>query len=89
MFFTNIFHDSLKLKASSSVLSILRKLGGVQKNIRAGKINEKKFMRQPINPKKYSCYDLKKFIQGICYPQKIPAVRKFPTPPKTFLMVRT
>ena len=63
--------------------------GGVQKNIRAGKINEKKFMRQPINPKKYSCYDLKKFIQGIGYPQKIPAARKFPTPPKTFLMVRT
>ena len=63
--------------------------GRVQKNIRAGKINEKKFMRQPINPKKYSCYDLKKFIQGICYPQKIPAARKFPTPPKTFLMVRT
>ena len=32
----------------------------------------------PINPKKYSCYDLK----------KIPAARKFPSPPITFLTVR-
>ena len=34
----------------------------VQKNYSLkGKLNEKKF----INPKKYSCYGLKKFIQGI------------------------
>ena len=32
----------------------------------------------PINPKKYSCYGLK----------KIPAAQKFPTPPITFLTVR-
>ena len=38
----------------------------------------------PINPKKYSCYGLKKIHT------KIPAARKFPFPsrPITFLMVR-
>ena len=31
---------------------------------RKGKLNEKKSCT-PINPKKYSCFGLKKFIQGI------------------------
>ena len=39
----------------------------------------------PISPKKYPCYGLKKFIQGIDN-EKIPADRKFPppTPPHNF-----
>ena len=32
---------------------------------REGKLNEKKTSCTPINPKKYSCYGLKKCIQGI------------------------
>ena len=32
---------------------------------RRGKLNEKKNACTPFNPKKYSCYDLKKIIQGI------------------------
>ena len=39
--------------------------GEVQKNYsRKGKLNEKNSCT-PINPKKYSFYGLKKFIQGI------------------------
>ena len=36
----------------------------LKKYSRKGKLNEKK-LRTPINPKKYSCYGLKKFVQGI------------------------
>ena len=40
--------------------------GEVQKNIRARENYMKKNSCTPINPKKYSCYGLKKkFIQGI------------------------
>ena len=35
-----------------------------KKNSRKGKLNEKNSCT-PINPKKYSCYGLKKIIQGI------------------------
>ena len=35
-----------------------------KKHSRKGKLNEKNSCT-PINPKKYSCYGLKKFIQGI------------------------
>ena len=38
--------------------------GEVQKIFTQGKLNEKSLCT-PINPKKYSCYGLKKFIQGI------------------------
>ena len=40
--------------------------GGLSAKIysRKGKLNEKNSCT-PINPKKYSCYGLKKFIQGI------------------------
>ena len=51
--------------------------GEVQKkNSRKGKLNEKNSCK-PINPKKYSCYGLKKI-----------RARKIPSPPITFLMVR-
>ena len=53
---------------------------------RKGKLNEKKFMHQ-INPKKYSCYGLKNIHTRNLMTKKIPAARKFPTPPTTFLMV--
>ena len=36
-----------------------------KKNIRAKENNMKTNSCTPINPKKYSCYGLKKFIQGI------------------------
>ena len=46
--------------------------GEVQKKYsRKGKLNEKKNSCKPVNPKKYSYYGLK----------KIPAARKFPSPP--------
>ena len=51
----------------------LENLGGggakYKKNSRKGKLNEKN-SRTPINPKKYSCYGLKKFIQGIWQQQQ-------------------
>ena len=54
--------------------------GEVQKkNSRKGKLNEKNSCT-PINPKKYSCYGLKKFIQGIWWRKEIPVARKFPSP---------
>ena len=47
----------------------IRKLMGGEGEVRKkysrkGKLNEKNSCT-PINPKKYSCYGLKKFIQGI------------------------
>ena len=42
----------------------------------------------PINPKKYSCKGLKKIHTRNLITKKIPAARKFPSPPITFLMVR-
>ena len=51
-----------------------------KKYSRKGKLNDKKNSCTPINPKKYSCYGLKKFIQGIWWRKKIPAARKFPSP---------
>ena len=64
--------------------------GEVQKkNSRKGKLNEKNSCT-PINPKKYSCYGLKKIHTRNFITKKIPAARKFPSPPPpiTFLMVR-
>ena len=52
-----------------------------------GKLNEKNSCT-PINPKKYSCYGLKKIHTRNLITKKIPAARKFPTPTITFLMVR-
>ena len=54
-----------------------------------GKIKRKKFMHA-INPKKYSCYGLKKIHTRNLVTKKISAARKCPTPPPpiTFLMVR-
>ena len=54
-----------------------------KKNIRARENEMKKNSCTPINPKKYSCYGLKKFIQGIWWRKKIPAARKFRSPPPT------
>ena len=55
-----------------------------KKNSSKGKLKEKNSCT-PINPKKYSCYGLKKVHTR----KKIPAARKFPYPPPpiTFLMV--
>ena len=38
-------------------------------------------MRQPINPKKYSCYDLKKSYKEFATPQKFPRLENSPLPP--------
>ena len=54
-----------------------------KKKSRKGKLKEKNSCT-PINPKKYSCYDLKKFIQGIWERKKILAARKFPSLPHNF-----
>ena len=61
----------------------------------AGEVQDKYSRKEknsctPINPKKYSCYDLKKIHTSNLMTKKIPAARKFPTPPPpvTFLMVR-
>ena len=58
-----------------------------KKNSRKGKLNEKNSCT-PINPKKYSCYGLKKIHTRNLITKKIPAARKFPSPAITFLMVR-
>ena len=53
----------------------------------------KKNSSTPINPKKYSCYGLKKnSYKEFDDKKKIPAARKLPNPPPppvTFLMVRS
>ena len=62
--------DALMLTMCIAKGQTIRKLieGGGQsrkKNIRVSvSVNEKNSC-SPINPKKYSCYGLKKFIQGI------------------------
>ena len=62
--------------------------GEVQKIYsRKGKLNEKNSCT-PINPKKFSCYGLKKIHTRNLITKKIPAAQKFPTPPIIFLMVR-
>ena len=63
--------------------------GEVQKKYsRKGKLNEKNSCT-PINPKKYSCYGLKKnSYKEFDNEKKIAVARKFPTPTITFLMVR-
>ena len=58
-----------------------------EKYSRKGKLNEKN-SRTPINPKKYSCYGLKKIHTRNLITKKIPAARKFPSPKKNFSMVR-
>ena len=51
-----------------------------KKYLRKGKLNEKNSCT-PINPKKYLCYALKKLHTRNLITKKIPAARKFPTPP--------
>ena len=63
-------------------------MGEVQKKYSCkGKLNEKNSCT-PINPKNYSRYDLKKIHTRNLMTKKIPAARKFPTSPITFLIVR-
>ena len=52
-----------------------------KKYSRKGKLNEKNSCT-PINPKKYSCYGLKKIHTRNLITKKIPAAQKFPTPQK-------
>ena len=63
--------------------------GEVQKKYsRNGKLSEKNSCT-PINPKKYSCHGLTKIHTRNLITKKIPAARKFLSPPPiTFLMVR-
>ena len=42
----------------------------------------------PINPKKYSCYGLKKIIKEFDNEKKFLRLENSPPPPITFLMVR-
>ena len=69
---------------------------GALKNLRGGgrstkkkfaqgkrKLNEKNSCT-PSNPKKYSCYGLKKIHTRNLIMKKIPAARKFPPPPHKF-----
>ena len=58
-----------------------------KKYSRKGKLNEKNSCT-PINPKKYSCYGLKKIHTRNLITKKKTAARKFPSLPITFLMVR-
>ena len=59
-----------------------------KKKIRArGKLNEKNSCT-PINPKKYSCYGLKKIHTRNLITKKNSCGSKIPLPPITFLMVR-
>ena len=58
--------------------------GEVQKKYsRKGKLNKKKLCT-PINPKKYSCYGLKKIHTRNLITKNIPAPRKSPPPPHNF-----
>ena len=54
-----------------------------KKSSRRVKLNEKNSCT-PINPKKYSCYGLKKIHTRNLITKKILAARKFPSPPITF-----
>ena len=58
-----------------------------KKKIRARENLVKKNSCTPINPKKYSCYGQNSYKE-FNNEKKIPAARKFPFPPITFLMVR-
>ena len=51
-----------------------------KKKFAQGKIKIEKNSCTPINPKKYSCKGLKKFHKNLIT-KKIPAARKFPSPP--------
>ena len=58
--------------------------GEVQKRYSGkGKLNGKKNSCTPFNPKKYSCFGLKK-IHTKNLIKKIPAARKFPSPLHNF-----
>ena len=62
--------------------------GEVQKKYsHKGKLNEKNSCT-PINPKKYSCYGLKKIHTRNLITKKNSCGSKIPLPPITFLMVR-
>ena len=55
--------------------------GEVQKkNSREGKLNEKNSCT-PINPKKYSCYGLKKSFKEFDNKKKLPRLENSPPPP--------
>ena len=55
--------------------------GEVEKNIRATENEMKKNWCTPINPQKYSGYGLKIIHTRNLIKKKIPAARKFPSPP--------
>ena len=59
-----------------------------KKKIAQGKIKWKKILARQLIQKNIHAKALKKFLQGIWWRKKIPAARKFPSPPITFLMVR-
>ena len=59
-----------------------------KKNIRARENEMKKNSCTPINPKKYSCYGLKKIHTRNLTTKKNSCGSKIPLPPITFLMVR-
>ena len=56
-------------------------MGGGRGKYMQGKIKGKKKSCMPINPKKYSCYGLKKILTRNLITKKILAARKFPPPP--------
>ena len=66
-------------------LKTYRGVGEEQKIFAHGKIKRKNSCT-PINPKKYSCYGLKKFIQGIIWKRKTFLRLENSPPPITFLM---
>ena len=53
-----------------------------------GKIKWKKIYARQLTLKKYSCYGLKKFKQGIWWQKKFLRLENSPPPPITFRMVR-
>ena len=59
-----------------------------KKKFMQGKIKWKKNSWTPINPKKYSCYSLKKIHTRNLITKKNSCDSKIPLPRKTFLMVR-
>ena len=64
--------------------TIRKLMGGAgevqKKNSRKGKLNEKNSCT-PINPKKYSCYGLKKFIKEFDNEKKFLRLENSPPPP--------